>query len=234
MPICINLLAEAMAAEELRRKDPVKRAIFGAGAVVFMFALWSASLQFKITASQGELSGLDARWKDLEKTYQVALDTRKRASEVEKKLTAVEQMTANRFLWGTAFNAVQQTLNGVEDVHVMRLRTEQSYTQSEEVQPRKEGSRMVPGRPPTAAERITITLDAVDSSAQPGSQVSRFKESIALVPFFASALQKTNGVLLTSLSAPQSGALGRPQVNFTLQCFFPEKVRTPQRGEGAQ
>jgi len=225
MPICINLLAEAKAAEELRRKDPVKRAVFIGGFVVFLFVLWSTSLQFKIMASKSELTTLDARWKDIEKIYQGALETSKRAKDVETRLIAVQQMTTNRFLWGTAFNAVQQTLNGVEDVQVMRLKTEQVYAHAEEVKPRKDKERFMPGRPATATEKISITLDAVDSSAQPGGQVSRFKESIALVPFFQNTLQKTNGVLLTSLSAPQSGASGRPQVNFTLQCFFPEKVR---------
>lgn len=225
MPICINLLAEAKAAEELRRKDPVKRAVFIGGFVVFLFVLWSTSLQFKIMASKSELTTLDARWKDIEKIYQGALETSKRAKDAETKLIALQQMTTNRFLWGTAFNAVQQTLSGVEDVQVMRLKTEQVYAHAEEVKPRKDGTRFMPGRPATATEKISITLDAVDSSAQPGGQVSRFKESIALVPFFQSALQKTNGVLLTSLSAPQSGSSGRAQVNFTLQCFFPEKVR---------
>src|SRR5688572_25741414 len=220
MPICINLLAEAKAAEELRRKDPVKRAVFIGGFVVFLFVLWSTSLQFKIMASKSELTTLNARWKDIEKTYQGALETSKRAKDVETKLVAVQHMTTNRFLWGTAFNAVQQTLTGVEDVHVMRLKTEQVYAHAEEVKPRKDGTRFMPGRLATATEKISITLDAVDSSAQPGGQVSRFKESIAHVPFFQNNLQKTNGVLLTSLSAPQSGASGRPQVNFTLQCFF--------------
>lgn len=225
MPICINLLAEAKLAEELRRKDPVKRAIFIAGFVVSLLILWSSTLQFKIMASKSELSSLDSRWKDIEKNYLVALETKKRFTDVETKLNALQQVTTNRFLWGTAFNAVQQTLGGIEDVHVTRLKTEQSYAQTEEVKARNDGGRFVPGRPAAAAERITITLDAIDASAQPGGQVSRFKESIAAVPFFQSTLQKTNGVLLTSLSAPQPGPHGRQQVNFTLQCFFPEKVR---------
>ena len=120
---------------------------------------------------------------------------------------------------------MQQTLNGVEEVHILKLKTEQVYAQTEEVKPRKDGTRLIPGKPASATERISIILDAVDSSAQPGGQVSAFKESIAAVPYFQSSLQKTNGVLLTSLSAPQNGPGGRPQVNFTLQCFFPEKVR---------
>jgi hypothetical protein len=225
MPICINLLAEAKLAEEQRRKDPVKRAIFMCGCVVVFFALWSTSLQVKIIASKSELNRLESRWKDMEKNYQSALDAEKRSKDVETKLIALNQLATNRFLWGNTLNAVQQTLNGVEDVHIMKLRTEQVYVHTEEVKPRKDGPRFIPGRPASATERISIIFDAIDSSAQPGGQVSAFKESIATVPYFQSALQKTNGVLLTSLSAPQSGPAGRAQVNFTLQCFFPEKVR---------
>jgi hypothetical protein len=225
MPICINLLAEAKLAEEQRRKDPVKRAIVMCVCLVVFFALWSTSLQVKIIASKSQLKGLESRWKEMEKSYGSALEAEKRAKEVEIKLIALNQLATNRFLWGTTLNAVQQTLNGVEDVHILKLKTEQVYVQSEEVKPRKDGTRFIPGRPPSATERISVVLDAVDASAQPGGQVSAFKESIAAVPYFQSSLQKTNGVLLTSLSAPQNGATGRPQVNFTLQCFFPEKVR---------
>jgi len=54
----------------------------------------------------------------------------------------------------------------------------------------------------------------------------RYKQAIGNVPYFQNNLQKTNGVLLTSLSAPQIGPLGRnPYVMFNLQCYFPEKVR---------
>ena len=225
MPISINLLAEANVAEEQRRKDPVKRGIFIAGFIVFLVVLWSSTLQFKIIAAKSELSRLDARWKEIEKNYQHAIDTRKRAGDTETKLTALQNLTTNRFLWGTAFNAVQLSLNGIEDVQVTRIKSDQNYHQTDEVKPRRDGARLTPARPASAVERISITLDAVDRSAQPGGNVSRFKETIAGVPYFQNNLTKTNGVLLTSLSAPQNGPGGRPQVLFTVQCFFPEKVR---------
>jgi uncharacterized membrane protein YiaA len=52
MAISINLLAEAQAAEEQRRKDPVKRAALAAGFVVFLVALWATTLQLRIMASK--------------------------------------------------------------------------------------------------------------------------------------------------------------------------------------
>ena len=45
MPIRINLLAEAQAAEELRRKNPVKRGIWIGGFLVLVVILWIAKLQ---------------------------------------------------------------------------------------------------------------------------------------------------------------------------------------------
>ena len=46
------------------------------------------------------------------------------------------------------------------------------------------------------------------------------------MPYFKDGLQKTNGVLLTSLSPPQDDPeTGQTFVKFTLQCLFPEEVR---------
>src|SRR5688500_4901144 len=168
MPISLDLLAEAKAAEEMRRKDPVKRGMFISGFIVFLVVLWSSTLQFKIIAANSELSRLNARWKEIEKSYKTAIDTRKRAGDTETKLTALQNLTTNRFLWGNALNAVQLTLNAIDDVHVMRIKSEQNYHQNEEVRPRRDGGRVSPGRPATAVERITMTFDAVDRSTQPG------------------------------------------------------------------
>src|SRR5687767_10560200 len=127
MPITINLLAEAKAAEEQRRKDPVKRGIFIGAFIIFLVVLWSSTLQFKIIAAKSDLSRHSARWKEIEKNYQNAIDTRKRATDAQTKLVALQNLTTNRFLWGTALNAVQLTLNGIEDVQVMRVKSDQAY-----------------------------------------------------------------------------------------------------------
>jgi hypothetical protein len=226
MPIRINLLAEAQANEELRRKDPVKRTLVGGISVVVVVLLWAATLQFKIIAVGANMKGFEVKWQSIESGYKIAVESQRQLIEAEQKLGALENLRTNRFLWGSALNAFQQTLNGVEFIKVTRLRTEQSYTLHEEVKARKEGEREIPGRPATASEKITISVDAIDSSSQSGSQVTRFKDAILAVPYFKENLQQTNGVLLTSLSAPQeNGEKGTPFVKFTLQCYFPEKTR---------
>ena len=49
MPIRINLLAEAQAAAELRRKNPVKRGIWIGSFLVCVVLLWIAKLQLDIS-----------------------------------------------------------------------------------------------------------------------------------------------------------------------------------------
>jgi hypothetical protein len=226
MPIRINLLAEAQALEELRRKDPVKRAILGASVVVASVLLWATTLQVKIMAARGDLNDLNKEWTTLEKPYNEAVGFKRQNIEADDKLSALQNYTTNRFLWGTAFNALQQTLNGIDDIQMVRLKADQNYLHTEETKPRTNGTVVIPGRPAISTEKLVVHVDAIDSSVQPGGQVSRFKQAITSVPYFQDNLQKTNGVLLTSLSAPMTGSLAaRPYVMFTLQCFFPEKVR---------
>ena len=219
MPIRINLLAEAQAAEELRRKDPVKRAVLAGILIICAVMVWSSTVQVSIIVSKSELSGLQSTWQRLEKNYNVAVDTKRKALDAEEKLSALQRLTTNRFLWGTTFNALQRTLLGIGDVQVTRIRTEQNYT-VEEAKTRPGAAKVV-----LAVEKIAMTIEAVDSSSQPGARINRFKAGIANEPFFQGNLQKTNGVTLLSFSPPQLDGAGRPFVKFSLQCLFPEKVR---------
>ena len=227
MPIRINLLAEAQAAEELRRKDPVKRGAVLGVLLVLLELCWSSTRQFKIMAAKGELNSLETKWQAIEKGYQKAVDNHRKELDAEEKLAALQQYTTNRLLWGTTLNAFQQTLIGVDQIQVVRLKTEQSYVLNEEAKKPSETSK--PGAAKAVAastEKVNLTIEALDFSPQPGGQVNKFKEAITTVPYFHQILQKTNGVLLTSLSAPQLGPAGRtPYVLFTLQCLLPEKVR---------
>jgi hypothetical protein len=224
MPIRINLLAEALAAEEERRRDPVKRGMFVAAVFVSLVIVWAVGLQMKLIAARSRLSRVETRWKSMEKGYQAAVDAQRKAIEAEQKLTALQLMTTNRFLWGNVLNAFQQTLGGVEDVQVVRFKADQVYLPIEGTPNRTNGHSVVAGKPPSATERITLTVDARDTSLQPGKRVNQFKEAIAAVPFFRESLEKTNGVRLTQRSAPQFGG-GQQFVMFQLLCNFPEKTR---------
>ncbi len=226
MPIRINLLAEAQAAEEERRRDPVKRGIYVAAFLVSLVVLWAITLQLKVLASKSELNGLNAKWKKIEADYKAAVEAQRASIDAEQRKNALHRMTTNRFLWGNALNAVQQSLGGMEDVQVVRLKAEQTYTLGEGSPNRTNGTTVIPGKPASATERISLTVDAMDTSPQPGRRVNQYKESIASVPFFKEGLTKTNGVMLMSRSAPQNSPNGRQTfVMFQLKCSFPEKIR---------
>ncbi len=224
MPIRINLLAEAIAAEEARRKDPVKRATFVAAFLVFCVVLWAATLQLKIISAKNELGTLESRWKSIETNYKSTVDAQKASLDTDRRLAALHQMATNRLLWGNVLNAFQQTL--IDGVQVVKFRTEQTYAYGDGTPNRTNGTNIVQGKPPTSTERITMTIDAMDSSSQPGSRVNKFKESIATNSFFKAHLTRTNGVMLLSRSAPQNNASGNQTfVLFSLKATLPENTR---------
>ncbi len=226
MPIRINLLADLQAAEEDRRKDPVKRGVLVAIGAVSLVALWAASLQVKVMAANRELSGLESKWKSIEKNYSAAVATQRRQMDAEEKLASLHNMSTNRFLWGSTLNAFQQTMNNLENVQVVRLRADQTFAVTEPTPSRTNGTTVVRGKPGTATERIVLVVDAMDSSRQAGSRVTAFKDSIANQAYFQQNLARTNGIRLTSRSAPQANPGGAGQyVLFSLECAFPEKVR---------
>jgi hypothetical protein len=220
MPIRINLLAEAQAAEEMRRKDPVKRSIWIGGFAVFVVLLIGATLQFKIIAARSEVNTHVGSWKTIEKQVQEVNDHRNSTRELERKLSALDQFTTNRMLWASALDAFQHT--GIEGVQLVRIRTEQIFTLNEEVRGRTNETGQATGKPATVTEKIYVHVEGKDFRA--GEQVQRFKESLQAYPYFEARLDKTNRIQLTSLSAPQPDG-GRTYRHFALQLSFREKER---------
>jgi len=222
MPIRINLLAEAKIKEEMRRRDPVKRAIFF-GAFLVVFALvWSSSLQLEVMISKKDLSRVQAEIMTRTNEFQSVLVSQKQLTSVNERLAALQKLSASRFLHGNYLNALQMaTMDGVQ---MTRIRLEQNYDVNPAVPNKTVNGRVVIGSPGTSTEKIVLTLDVKDTSANPGDAVEKFKERIASQAYFKTVLSPTNGVKLISLSPPQS-ADGRPYVLFNLECNFIGKTR---------
>lgn len=229
MPIRINLLAEDQAAEEMRRKDPVKRAIWYGGFLVALVLLWALSIFLQSIFARMELSSLETRWKLMEKQVKQVEADRRLTAEVGQKLSALSQFTTNRFLWANALNALQQA--SVPNVQIIRLKAEQYYLQGDAPKPAPAAA-LAPGSAPAAkapalaVEKIVLRLDGRDFSPRVGEQIPRLKEMLAGTPFFQAGLQKTNSILLTSLSAPQTETQSKgTYVVFGLQLNFQDKER---------
>src|ERR1017187_831663 len=223
MPIRINLLTEAKAAEALRRHDPAKRAMFCGAFLVALVLVWSSSLQLETMLAKKEVSDRQTEIAARTNEFQRVLTDQKITAATKEKLNALKKMTHSRFLQGNLLNALQQvTVNGVR---LTRLKVDQDYFPAAGTPSQTNKNGVILGRPSTVKEKIVVWLDAQDSSANPGDQVNKFKEAVADQSYFKATLNKTNGVQLINLSAPQAGPDGKPCVLFTLKCNFPEYAR---------
>jgi hypothetical protein len=223
MPIHLNLLAEAQAAEEARRRDPVKRAIWIGALLVALMLAWSSSLQLKAMLSKSSLSRVESQMNALTNDYRHVLNNQKMAADINHKLASLRQLTTNRFLNGTLLNALQKATH--DDVQLVHLRVAQEYVVVEDAKARTNANRVTPGKPGSATEKISLTLDCSDSSLNPGEQVLKFKELLANAEYFQMMLGK-NEIILRNQSAPTvNPETGRSVVMFTLECRYPEMKR---------
>ena len=226
MPIRINLLAEAQALEELRRRDPVKRSIAVAVCLVIMVLVWSSSLQVKILADNGKLSNLEAGLSSRTNQYAQILINKKKLVELNQKLASLNQLAASRYLQANALDAFMHVQ--VDGIQITHLRTEQAYENTVEVKgATTDGSRQTPAKPATATERIKLVIDAKDGSLNPGGdQITKFKEVLAETPYFLEQHISTNNIFLKNFSTPQiDNESGKAYVLFSLECIYPERVR---------
>lgn len=224
MPIRLNLLAEAQAAEEQRRKDPVKRALWLAALLVALTLGWASSLQLRAIVANKELGTVQAKVNQCTNDYARVMELQKQTGQMTQKITALTTLSTNRFLIGNLLDALQHTT--VEDVQLVRLKLDQTFTHTEETKARTNGTTVIPGRPAAVVEKNTLTLEGQDSSLNPGDQVLRMKDTISQFPYFKENLDRANPVAWKNSSAPQiSPDTGKAIVLFTLECRYPEKSR---------
>lgn len=224
MPIRLNLLAEAQAAEEMRRRDPVKRALWIAALLIALMLVWASSLQLKAIVANKDFGTIVARMNLCTNDYQQVVAMEKEVVTMTQKIAALHSLATNRFLNGPLLNALQQTT--VEDVRLVRLKLDQTYLFEEGTKAKTNGSKVIPATPATATEKMVLTLDGNDSSINPGDQVARMKDAIGNFSYFHENLDRANGVSWKNSSSPQiSPETGRPIVSFTLECRYPEKTR---------
>lgn len=220
--IRINLLAEAQAAEEMRRKDPVKRAIWIGGFVVFLVLLGALTLQLKISRIRSDIARLNSNWNSIEVKVKQVEEHRRQTRNLESKLSALNQFTTNRVLWANVLDALQHTT--VDKVQVTHMRTEQTFTVNEGPKVKNPDGSTGPAKPGSVTEHVTITIDGRDFSPRQADQVPTFKSSLMKQQYFADTLHKTNKIQLTSLTPPQLEG-SRAFVGFGLQLYFEDKER---------
>ncbi|HXF11308.1 MAG TPA: hypothetical protein VN625_11035 [Desulfuromonadaceae bacterium] len=213
MPIHINLLAEMQAAEEMRRRDPVKRFLFVSISTVAIALMVGAWIIGKNRLALNRVTTVQTVYDAKTNAFQRARTQLQKVADAKLKVEALNRFQTFRFLQGNLMNALQQST--VDGVQLTRMRLEQNY---ETVG----GGGKTPGK---TTEHLVLHLWAKDFSANPGDQINKFKDVLARNPYFQDVLIKTNAITLPSPpSAPQTEA-GRPYVTFALECRFAD--RTP-------
>jgi len=222
MPIRINLLSEALAQEELRRRDPVKRAIFGGALLVALSLVWFSSVWLAFVVEKQNLNQVDADIQQHTNAYAQVQSNFKKITDVQGRLISLEQLATNRFLEGNLLNALQQAY--VPNVVVNHLHVDQKYAVVPAVLAKTNNSVVTLAHSAAVTERVTLTLDARDFSPNAGDQVEHFKDALLNQEYFSARL-RTNSIRLSALSALQNPLSSKPYVIFSLECRFTD--RTP-------
>jgi hypothetical protein len=219
-------MAEAQAAEEARRRDPVKLGIWLAGFCVIVVGLWIVNKQIEIYFANAHLASLNDDWNHKKPQFDAVTTNQGRTAEVEQKLAALDRLSTNRFLWGSVLNALQLTM--VDHVAVTHFVGEQTYTV-------QEGSfigtgankKMLPGG---VIENIKLTIDGRDFDPADASY-SKYKDALCNFPFFVKHLGRNDGFVLEgtlgSLAVDPQDPTKQFQ-NFTLATHFPPTTRIDQ------
>ncbi|HEV2453717.1 MAG TPA: hypothetical protein VGY98_05625 [Verrucomicrobiae bacterium] len=217
MPIRINLLAEVQAAEESRRRDPVKRVVMGGILLVAGMAVWSSTVQLKVMLANRELGQAQFQVDSHKVEYDTAVTNNAKITAVKLKISALEKLANARLLEGNLLNALQKV--SVDNVQLVAIKVDQSY---DAISGKGPGGVQTK---PSVTERIVVTLNARDFSSNPGDQVGKFMQAITRQSYFQDMLEKTNGVLLADESSPQQDPSGKTYVSFAVECHFPDHKR---------
>lgn len=227
MPIRINLLAEAQAAEDLRRRDPVKRGIWIGGFLVCLALLWCGKLQMDIWREGISRTRLEKDWGVKEPKYKVLVQVQEKADRLNRFLDNLDRYSTNRFLWANALNAVQHSM--VDDIQVTHIRGDQVYeiTYPENLTNGSGATQTVTRKPGASTERIRVVIDARDFRNQ-DQQWTKFKESLSKNDYFKRHLNKGNSFVLEGTQSPPMRDPADPiheYVTFSLVSKFPEVKR---------
>jgi hypothetical protein len=218
MPIKINLLAEEQANEELRRKDPVKRAGYGAAALVVLMLVWAAVNWYRASTVNKQFDALNADLAALQPKAKETEANQKKIRDTEYKIEMLKKMSAARPLWAPVLDTLQRSV--MEDVQILRLRADQVYQVTPAFVPPK-GSTLK-SKPAVSKQIMTLTIEAQDNSAALDSY-NRLREQLATA--LKDHLGTNGSVSLKTLNQARENDQGKRYLTFSLECGFTEVVR---------
>jgi hypothetical protein len=126
MPIRINLLAEQQAAEEARRKDPVKRAIIIGAALVALAVAWTLVTFMQVKAQRSEYVRLEAEFKSIDDKAKGVRALQAEVGDFERRLISLNRYSTNRILWASMLDALQNAT--MPQIRLKSVSANQRYT----------------------------------------------------------------------------------------------------------
>lgn len=158
MPIRINLLAESQHEAEVRRRDPVKRAMMAAGVIVVAVIAYYVSLVTKQAVKSAAVNSNKEKLAAIQAEATTAQEKLSGVTELEKRIHQLNNLATNRVLWGTFLNEMQTLV--MEDVPVRQITVSQLYGVN-----RPPPVRNIP-QPATAVQAIVIRIRLRDYGSE--------------------------------------------------------------------
>ena len=219
MLIRINLLAEEQEAAEARRRDPARRTARVGGFVVFLVLLWILSLQCDVWFDRATLRRLDKETVSIQAACAAVNKRALSLGTAQRKLSALDRWSTNRFLWAPALNGLQKAV--VDNVQLTHLRSEQRYVQTS---PRDFPGSKIRKRPPTIVEKTSLYLVAKDYSSDQQDYL-KLKERLSDSDFFIKSLKRHDGFMLDGFLILPTETHTDPNktfIAFALSANFPD------------
>jgi hypothetical protein len=221
MPIKLNLLAEQQHADDLRRRDPVKRTAYaGAAALALMFAYYGL-LHVQAMSINNSLKLQQDRLADVEKKSQQAIAALKRSAALESRLKALQAVSTNRFLWANAMDSLQHTT--APGVQFIRVKAKQNYI----VDPAPLDPK-APKKQRYSTEQFVLSIEARDYADAAALNHTKLMSEVGKAPAFHSRLKDDDAVVLKERGSLQPDPIdpARSFIRFIIECRFPETKRT--------
>lgn len=219
MPIRINLLAEELHAAEMRRRDPVKRAVFVAVVIVGSVIGWYVWLLAQKGLQSAAVSRNKAALAALEEEAAAAREKLSGVTELETRIKQLNNLATNRVLWGAFMNSMQQVV--LPEVPVTQLRVSQGYIL--EAPP---STGRVP-MPATSTEKISVAITARDYGKPAEQLYDRFRQQVLADPWMMKHLDESKGITFDSFGGPTPDRkdYSKSYVPFTMRLNFKEIER---------
>lgn len=197
MPIRINLLAEQLHEADVRRRDPVKRAIAVAVLIGASVIGWYGWLLTQKVVLGRTLAKNKEAIVAIEADAAEAREALGGVTKLEKRIHSLNSLATNRVLWAEFLNALQEV--ALADVPVNEMRISQGYSIE---RPPSKGRLPMPA---TSTELISVTIKARDYGSSADQLYNKFGEALRANEWIGARLDgegANKGIAFDSFGAP--------------------------------